>query len=211
MTALKQAIEEVSGFFLPAGRNHKKGEGMRKEQFASLACGISHCWQSIDWNVTGRELFIIEAIQESLFLHKLENKQVIYFLLPDDSFEKLMGFAKAFRWDFTGHVSVALSGCSQGQPLMRGPAQFSMESSWLPRPLYTSPHLGASKRVPCHHPLQASLGKTLQVSVPCQGSTRTWPCLLVWGAPCLTLSIICRLFVAKSGGSCRTPAFVCCA
>lgn len=59
----------------------------------------------------GRELFIIETLEEPLFLHKLENKQVIYFL-PDDSFEKFMGFVKAFRWDLTSHVSVALSGCS---------------------------------------------------------------------------------------------------
>lgn len=108
MTALKQAIAEVS-FFLPAGRNHRKGEGMRKEQFGSLACGISHCWQSSDWNVMGRKLLIIETIQEPLFLHKFENKQVIYFL-PDDSFEKLMGFVKAFRWDLADrkHCSVRL-------------------------------------------------------------------------------------------------------
>lgn len=41
---------------------------------------------------------------------------------------------------------------------MRGPAHFSTESSrdapGLPRPLYASPHLGASEREPCHHPLQ---------------------------------------------------------
>lgn len=38
MTALKKAVEEVSGFifFLPAGRNHKKEEGMRKEQLVEL-------------------------------------------------------------------------------------------------------------------------------------------------------------------------------
>jgi len=74
MTALKQAIKEVPFFFLPAGRSHKKGEGVRKEQFASLACGTSHCWQSIDWNVMERKLLVIETIQELLFLHKLENR-----------------------------------------------------------------------------------------------------------------------------------------
>lgn len=158
MTALKQAIEEVSFFFfLPAGRNHRKGEGMRKEQFASLACGISHCWQSIDWNIMGRAAHNRNNTG-ALFLHKIENKQVIYFLIPDDFFEKFMGFMKAFRWDLTGHVSVALSDCSQGWALMRGPAHFSMESPWdaprLPSFLYAASHLGLSKREPCHHPLQ---------------------------------------------------------
>lgn len=134
---------------------------MRKEQFASLACGISHCWQSSDWNVMGRKLLIIETIQEPLFLHKFENKQVIYFL-PDDSFEKFMGFVKAFRWDLTDHVSIAQSDCSQGQALMRGPTHFSMESPWdvprLSRPLYASLHVGASKCEPCSIPGQNPSG-----------------------------------------------------
>lgn len=40
-----------------------KEEGTRKEWFLFLACGISHCWWSIDWNVImGSELFITETI-----------------------------------------------------------------------------------------------------------------------------------------------------
>lgn len=43
------------------------GKGIRKEQFAFLAHGISHCCQRTDGNVMGRELLVTEIIQQHLF------------------------------------------------------------------------------------------------------------------------------------------------
>lgn len=70
MTALKQALEEFWGcwgFF-----NYLQVEILRKGrvQRRSSLC----LWQSRDWNVTRRELFAIETIQEPFLLGKLEKK-----------------------------------------------------------------------------------------------------------------------------------------
>lgn len=43
-------------FFFPYLQVEIIKEGCEEGKVVSLACGISHCWQSIDWNVKGREL-----------------------------------------------------------------------------------------------------------------------------------------------------------
>lgn len=111
MTAVKQALEEVWGcwgfFELPAGRNPKEGEGMKKEQFVSLAKWWLKCVKGALHDRT---------IQEPFFSPKLKNKFENNFLLTDNLFEVCMLCIWVGPHWPCKHCSVKL--------LRRGPAHF---------------------------------------------------------------------------------------
>lgn len=147
-----------------------------------------------------RELLLIEAIQQHLVSHELENKQVIYSLFPVDSLEMFMGFAKLFCWDFSGPRSTVPEGSPWGEALL---ALLLKKSSWgvpgWPKcsVLLSSWYLQMGALPPS---LAASFTKLFRH--PCYVKTMSRPFLYKEGGLFLTLSTIWRAdFIGKKGGS----------